>query len=48
MIFSALLLLQSTSQVANQSPMPLVAPKIETNETKKDPRVPYDPYTCIV
>ena len=27
----------------NKSPMLLVSPTIETNETKNDPRVPYDP-----
>ena len=48
MIFSALLWLQAYSQVVTISPMLLAAPKIETNETKNDSRVPYDPYICMV
>ena len=31
-----------------KSPMLIVAPIIDTNETKNDPRVPYDPDTCMV
>ena len=42
-LYPAILRLQSSSQVMNKSPMLLVAPTIETNETKNDPRVPYDP-----
>ena len=46
---AALLWLQPSSQVVNKSPMLLVATAIETNETKNDPSVPYDPeYTCMV
>ena len=48
MVVSALLWLQSYSQVVNKSPMLLIAPKIETNETKNDPRIPYDHDTCMV
>ena len=32
----------------NKSPMLLAAPKIETNETKNDPKVQYDPDTWMV
>ena len=48
MLVVALLWFQSSSQVVNKSPMMLVAPTIETNETKNDPGVSYDPDTCMV
>ena len=43
MLAATLLWLKSSSQVVTKSPMLLVAPKIETNVTKNDSMVPYDP-----